>query len=272
MHFYKTLIKVFLKFLSKYLKNRSPTTNRILSTSSSNSIVSGNGTTIIEPFAYYTVTVNATDGSNTDVTTGGDNFYIQISNECTISGITCNEVVGAASTVTAYEALMTYNGDGTYSYNYTISNEGKISVCVMLINTGIVSVLWYSDETFTTYATTRSFSRMYVNFGTGYLYNLISDNVSGYFSSYLRPNFTLTYTIYVEADDGANVTIDGTPYVTQVGSLTAISTSFSISLTANTNYKFEGKCFYTSNIFYIVHYRESTSNAYMLISWSYTSI
>jgi hypothetical protein len=60
-------------------------TRRILSASSSGSTVSGNGTTNMEPFKNYTVTVDAKNSGGTLLNTGGDNFFVRIQNECTIT-------------------------------------------------------------------------------------------------------------------------------------------------------------------------------------------
>ena len=55
-------------------------------------------------------------------------------------------VAGATNTVSAkiYEK-MTDNGDGTYSYNYSVNNNGAITVIVNLANTQGVDWEWYSN-------------------------------------------------------------------------------------------------------------------------------
>ena len=77
----------------------------------------------------YTATLTAKDSAGNNVGTGGELVYIFITNECTISGNVCNIVGGATATLsTPITGDMTDNGDGTYSYSFTLeNNSGKVT-------------------------------------------------------------------------------------------------------------------------------------------------
>ena len=173
-------------------------TRRILtSTSPTQSTVSGSGITSIEPFKNYTVTVTAKNSGGTLVGTGGDSFYVRISNECTkTTQVDWTVISGAANTMSSpFEALMTYNGDGTYTYNYTLSVVGKVSLCVILRNTGIVNGVFYTGLGFTGTAYSNISTTIDYMYGGGYIIGTQTDSVSAEFTTYLRPNVTGTYII-----------------------------------------------------------------------------
>ena len=117
-------------------------------TSAANWVVSGTGiASAITALTTYMVTVTARDSSNNNIGHGGDTFLIQISNKWTMSNAYNWDVVsGATNTVSnmIYEK-MTDNGDGTYSYNYSVNNIGAITVIVKLANTHGLDWIWYSS-------------------------------------------------------------------------------------------------------------------------------
>ena len=239
-------------------------TKRVLtSTSASVSSVTGSGITTIEPYKNYTVTVTAKDSGGVLIGTGGDSFYVRISNECTISSqVDWTVVGGAASTMSSpFEALMTYNGDGTYSYNYTLSVTGKISLWVILRNTGIIYGSFYTNTGLAGAAAASNISTTidYL-YGGGTVVGGQTDNVSAQFRTYLRPNVTDTYTIYVLMDDGASLYIGGTQYTSSFCTLGASEPSVSVSLTAFTNY------------YLVLNWCQGSGGSNIRLSWSYTGV
>ena len=58
-------------------------TKRDLQTSATSSTVIPSSITTIEPYKQYTIIVYARDSSGNLVGTGGDNFFVRFSNECT---------------------------------------------------------------------------------------------------------------------------------------------------------------------------------------------
>ncbi|CAI2366588.1 unnamed protein product [Moneuplotes crassus] len=170
-------------------------TKRVLQASNTTSTAAGNGTVNIEPFKMYTVTVTSRASNSALRNNGEDKFYVRIQNECTYSNqTTCTEVGGAANTVpTPYEGLMTYNGDSTYSYNYTLSVTGKISVTVFLRNTGRVMVEWHRNQYLSNFYTNQEVTWISNNWGYGQPCCGRSDYVSAKYRSYLRPNISGSY-------------------------------------------------------------------------------
>ena len=169
---------------------------RVLAASATGSTVSGDGVADMQPYTNYTVTVAAKDSGGTLLGTGDDLFFVRIQNECTISNqTTCTDVGGAANTMpTPLEALMTYNGDSTYSYNYTLNVTGKVSLLVILRNEGIVHGEYWSNSAFTG-ASSFSNTTTDIDFfwGPGVsIFSTHDTSVSAKYSSYIRPSVTDT--------------------------------------------------------------------------------
>ena len=76
------------------------------------------------------ITVTSRDSSGNLIGTGGDFWIVKITNEWTKENdYTWVGVTGAANTLSsAISGTMTDNGDGTYTYSYTISTLGKLLV------------------------------------------------------------------------------------------------------------------------------------------------
>ena len=162
---------------------------------------------------------------------------------------------------TPFEALMTYNGDGTYSYNYTLSVIGKVSIWVILRNTGIVYGDFYPNYSLTGSPDVSNISTTIdYNWGSGVVVSGLSDLVSATFNSYLRPNVTDTYTIYWSMDNGADVYINGVAIISKFGTGYYGEISTTYSFVANTNYKL------------FVKWQENTGGASIKLSWDYTGV
>lgn len=83
------------------------------------------------------------------------------------------------------------------------------------------------------------------------------DLVTAAWYSYLRPNFTDTYTIRIWSDDGADLYIGGTQYQSRVY-VGGGTFDYSLALTADTNY------------YMVIYWREVSGSAGISLSWSYT--
>ena len=68
--------------------------------------------------------VTAKDSLGNNISVGGDMFYIRFSNECSItSQVSWSQVIGAANVLASpIEALMTDNGNGTYTNLFILRN------------------------------------------------------------------------------------------------------------------------------------------------------
>ena len=106
------------------------------STTAAQSTVSGTAIANQVVLSSKTVTVTAKDSSGTNIGTGGDLFYIQITNQCTKTSDFAWTIVGGADNTLSSSIfiLMTDNYDGTYNYSYTMTNDGVISVSIILFN------------------------------------------------------------------------------------------------------------------------------------------
>ena len=114
-------------------------------------MVSGTGVSgSIVAFTTYTVTVTAKDASGANIGHGGDIFVIEINNQWTLDAWgSCLVNSGAKSTISSFiSATMTDNGDGTYSYSYSVQNDGAITVLVKLLVNGLVNWAWYDNMSF----------------------------------------------------------------------------------------------------------------------------
>ena len=82
--------------------------------------------------------VTAKDSSSNNIDNGGDLFYMQISNPWTRQGnLNWIATTGAVSVLSSsILTLMNDNNDGTYSYTYTASIPGSVTVSVILYSKG----------------------------------------------------------------------------------------------------------------------------------------
>ena len=98
------------------------------------SFVSGTG--ITSPIVGQTnyVHLTAKDSSGNNIGVGGETIFVMVANQCTrSSNMSCIPVSGATSVIAStIVEQMTDNGDGTYSYSYTVSVPGKITVSVIV--------------------------------------------------------------------------------------------------------------------------------------------
>ncbi|CAI2366485.1 unnamed protein product [Moneuplotes crassus] len=232
-------------------------TKRVLQASNTTSTAAGNGTVNIEPFKMYTVTVTSRASNSALRNNGEDKFYVRIQNECTYSNqTTCTEVGGAANTVpTPYEGLMTYNGDSTYSYNYTLSVTGKISVTVFLRNTGRVMVEWHRNQYLSNFYSNAETTQISFNWGSGYPCCGRYDYVSAKFRTYLRPNISGTYSIYTYSDRGARIYVEGATKMDYWNTNYNGVRGFTMTLTKDTNY------------YITTYYQETTGSTYYYLQW-----
>ena len=181
-------------------------------TDASASVISGTGvsSSIFAP-ATYTVTVTAKDSSGNNIGHGGDLFLIQITNHCTLSvEFIWNAVSGARSTISSqiYEKMID-NGDGTYSYSYTLTNDGAITIIVKLSSGNGIYSEWYPN---TSYSPPTQKVNISTNLdysapgGAGWVDLPISgfSGFTAYMYSTIFPPTTETYTFNLWIDDGGS--------------------------------------------------------------------
>lgn len=186
------------------------------STSPTNTVVSGTGISSVTASLTYTVEVYAKDYSGNSRTTGGDLFYIQITNHCTkTSEFECTAVAGRTTTIhNDIFTLMTDNGDGTYTYSYSVEGDGMVSVAVILFNQNNVRVDWYPNTSLSgTLDLTEYKSQINTGYTLGNLYGSRADSLSGQYQTYLKGPYTGTITFYIYNYDGATVYYDNVRHI-----------------------------------------------------------
>lgn len=184
------------------------------------STVSGNGVANFVALSEKTVTVQAKTSGGANISTGGDLFYIQISNECTkTTNFKCTVVGGADNTITTpIFTEMTDNNDGTYTYKWTPDNEGKLSIVVVKMNRYLVLGNYYNSQTITGTAVVTNYSS-HINYNWGG-YDVTpgrGDYVSSRYDTYLKAPYTGTIRFYLSMDNEAALRVDGVTKINRMG-------------------------------------------------------
>ena len=80
------------------------------------------------------VLLTARDSLGNDIGVGGETIFVIIANECTRSAhMSCTPVSGATNVIeNTIVDQMIDNGNGTYSYFYSISVPGKVTISVVV--------------------------------------------------------------------------------------------------------------------------------------------
>ena len=162
----------------------------------------------------YTITVTAKDSTDTNIGHGGDTFLIQISNQCTMSdAYNCDVVSGAKTTIpsTIYDK-MTDNGDGTYSYSYSVKINGAITILIKMATSNGLKSIFYSTTNFSgspQLTTVLPFLNFSLNSNLNYPSLSSNQYFTAIFYSTIFSPAKETYTFYVNEDDAGIIVIDG---------------------------------------------------------------
>lgn len=255
------MINTVQNYESMRFKNSFDKRNLPGATDASQSTVTGTGVANFYALTSHSVLVTAKDSGGTDIGTGGDSFYIQITNECTkTSNYECTVVGGADSTLSSdVFDVMTDNSDGTYSYTYTVNNDGKVSVVVILFHTG-AEVEFYnnyaltgSPETTTTWST---ISQTWTS--SDNIFNSYQDSVGAKIYAMVKGPTSGSVTFYLDSNDGASLSFEGTQKFANKGSTGDFNETFTETLVSGDYY------------YIYIEWGDNTLEASITLSWSYS--
>ena len=165
---------------------------------------------------------------------------------------------------------MTDNGDGTYSYSYTLTNDGAITVIVKLSTGNGLFTEWFPNTSWT-YPTikTNISSNVYYDMDGGLNWVSLPSVGNNYFSAYLYgtiiPPTTQTYTFNWWVDDGpAYILLNSeTSYYIDYW------TQFSLSLTAGKPYDMRFQWLNTIGNLVLKLYWSTSTIGYQYVPSSY---
>ncbi|CAI2372733.1 unnamed protein product [Moneuplotes crassus] len=173
------------------------------------SVITSSIPTTLLPFTPSQSLFKLNNSAGTNLTSGGDKFYITIKNKCTwTSDFSCSPASPPSSTLSSdINDYMTDNGDGTYSYTFSVTKEGTITYKVLLLEQGKVSAEYYTNGG--SFIGRKTVGNINFNFGRGSIYGGYKDNVVIHYRSYLKPPRSATFSFSVKYDDYGTVYIDG---------------------------------------------------------------
>ena len=152
---------------------------------------------------------------------------------------------------------MTDNSNGTYSYNFTITNSGKITILVYLEPPHPVYFkIWWNLNLYGTECDSYYYSDINNYWASGNIASNHTVQISAKYTTYLIPPINDTYTIYFEHDDGGRVYING---VLKIDNWNSVSVDhFTINLIGGNYYSI------------IVDLNDFGGVSYSYLSWEYT--
>lgn len=148
---------------------------------------------------------------------------------------------------------MTDNGDGTYSYTYSMNIDGTITVLVY--QERYVYGTLYPSYDFTGSPESRTYSSLYIDWSTGIIVGGIREYFTAYLYATLIPPYTETYNIFIDHNDDIRFYIDNS-LVYQSWTTFSSSGSFNINLNANQRYDV------------YIEFRQDFGSAYIYVYWS----
>ena len=231
--------------------------NSVGAFSATQSTVTGTGVSAIIAFQTYTVIVTAKDSTGTNIGTGGEKIWIKLEDEC--DKTTTFQWVATTGSTHALSSMiwtqMTDNSDGTYSYSYSVSHNGVLSITVFYFQASGFYWEWFDTVNWTGSVTASNISTT-INyaFGFGNITPTWSDFWSGRFYALLYAPVNGVYTFSILHDSGSIFTVNFNQYFS-VGCWS--TTTQSLTLTAGSYYYVE------------IDFYENTGNSDIQFYWSY---
>ena len=155
--------------------------------------------------------MTAKDSSGTNIGVGGDIFFIEITNAWTKgSNYECAANSGR-ETVLASDLVhqMTDNLDGTYTYNFSVSRPGQITVSILQYTLGGVYQEYYASNNFNGNNAYNSTISDNINFdwGSGIIYSSRAIDVSAKFYFRFKAPISDIITFYIYVDDNTTMSV-----------------------------------------------------------------
>ena len=154
-------------------------------------------------------------------------LFVQITNEM-LKGSNFNLIPTTNREIVLKDEIfeeMKNSSKGTYQYNFTSTNVGKITISIILATQGRILAEYYDSTNFegnNSFTRVMEIPQFYFNWGNGALYpNGRSDYVSARFNFYLKSPVTGSISYSIVADDSAALYIGKT--------ITKLSWNFSYS-------------------------------------------
>mmetsp|Transcript_7226 Transcript_7226/g.8205 ORF Transcript_7226/g.8205 Transcript_7226/m.8205 type:complete len:113 (+) Transcript_7226:557-895(+) len=111
---------------------------------------------------------------------------------------------------------MTDHLNGTYSYQFSVSRPGRITVSVLLYTVGGVYGEYYPNIAFSgNNGYNNITSQLNMNWGGGTIYSVYGDNVSSKYYFRVKAPTTDTFTFYLYSDDDSKLYIDNSLLITR---------------------------------------------------------
>ena len=238
-----------------------PRRNLISVADAQQSVVSGTAIeTQIEAFTTYTVEVQARDSNGIDLTTGGDVFSIEIRNNWIVKSLVYwdPDTSTKPALPSSIIAAMVDNGDGTYSYSFSVDIDGFLTILIKLDNAPGIYVEYYDNFFWHPYPAQIGYvSSVNENWGTTNLFDVHSDWVTiKYYTTLLAP-ITGSYDIYLKHNDGSRLYFDGVEQINRIGTQWVCEDTFTVALTAGQSYDI------------LIEYQEIDGSAQLELHWTY---
>ena len=212
----------------------------------------------------YEITVTAKDASGNNIGHGGDIFFIEITNKWILDiGNNWVSTTGTKQVLSSpiYDKFSD-NGDGTYSYTYTVSLDGAITIVIKLATANGLNWVWLNNNSWSgsPYLTNTLSNLEFYNYASTGFISGINESFTGILTSLLLSPKSETFTFYVTHDDGVKILLNSVVKVDKQTYSCACSSTFTATLTSNTYYSL------------VIYYFQDTGPLGITIEWESPSV
>lgn len=198
------------KFYYEFIKNKAPQPQnhkRNLSIDLSMSTISGSGVVSVTAYNTVTIVVTAKDSSGTPIGVGGETLIAEVHNEWTLDAdYYWTEVASARQVLSSpLVGTMTDNADGTYSYTYSVTLDGIVTVFVY--KESHITGVFYNSATLTGTTNTIELNDLQNAIAaSNFPHNSVIAASAEYFFTLVAPDSN-TYTFTANYNDAFNMTL-----------------------------------------------------------------